>query len=205
MSPLKQGVLVRVDARRNHDRLVDAARAAFTEHGPEAPLDDVARRAGVGAGTLYRHFPTRDSLIEAVYRDDVEELCKLAYQLLQTRPPAEALAGWMRAQMDHVQAKRGLGSALLASVGRDAELFAWCRDRLCAAADALLAAAREAGAARSDVTGPDLLRLGHGIAVATEHVPDEAGRLLTVVLDGLRVAPLEVDGAAQATGHEGDR
>jgi AcrR family transcriptional regulator len=196
---------VRADARRNYDRLVDAARAAFTEHGVDAPLDDIARRAGVGAGTLYRHFPTREALIEAVYRVDVDELCGLAYELLQTSPPGDALAAWLRAQVAHVQRKRGLGSALVAVFGQDSELFAWCRQRLWAASGALLTAAREAGAVRGDVEAPDLLRLGHGVAVATEFVPDEAQRLLTVVLDGLRVAPLGVDGADPAAGHEGDR
>jgi AcrR family transcriptional regulator len=196
---------MRADARRNYDRLVDAARTAFTEHGVETPLDDIARRAGVGAGTLYRHFPTRDSLIEAVYRGDVEELCALAYQLLETLPPADALTEWMRAQVRHVQHKRGLGAALVATVGRDSQLFAWCRERLWAASGALLTAAREVGAVRTDVEAPDLLRLGHGVAVATELVPEDAQRLLTVVLDGLRVAPLGVDGAVQAAGHEGDR
>jgi AcrR family transcriptional regulator len=196
---------VRADARRNYDRLVDSARAAFTEHGVETPLDDIARRAGVGAGTLYRHFPTRDALIEAVYRGDVEELCALAYHLLETLPPGEALAEWMRAQVIHVQHKRGLGSALVASFGRDSELFGWCRARLWDAAGALLSAARAAGAVRTDVAAPDLLRLGHGVAVATEYVPEDAPRLLTVVLDGLRVAPLGMDGPVPAAGHEGDR
>jgi AcrR family transcriptional regulator len=196
---------VRADARRNYERLLDAARAAFTEHGVDAPLDDIARRAGVGAGTLYRHFPTRDALIEAVYRGDVEELCALAYRLLETSPPADALADWMRAQVAHVQHKRGLGNALVAAVGHDSELFAWCRQRLWDASGALLAAARTTGAVRGDVEAADLLRLGHGVAIATERVPQDAQRLLTVVLDGLGVAPLTADGAAAAAGHEGDR
>jgi AcrR family transcriptional regulator len=180
------GRALRADAQRNYDRLVGAARAAFLEHGADAPLDDIARRAGVGAGTLYRHFPTRDALIEAVYRGDVEELCALAYQLLETSTPADALASWMRAQVAHVQQKRGLGSALVGTFGRDSELFAWCRERLWAAAGTLLSAARESGAVRPDVEAPDLLRLGHGVAVAAEYAPQDAERLLSVVLDGLR-------------------
>ncbi|HKT03869.1 MAG TPA: helix-turn-helix domain-containing protein [Rugosimonospora sp.] len=177
---------MRADARRNYERLLDAARVAFREHGADAPLDDIARKAGVGPGTLYRHFPNRDALIAAVYRDDVEELCALAYELLEAGPPEQALAGWMRAQLRHVQQKRGLGAAMLASFGYDSELFAWCRDRLYEASGALLDAARAAGTVRADVRPPDLLRLGHGIAVAAERVPEDADRLLGVVLDGLR-------------------
>ncbi len=177
---------MRADARRNYARLVEVAREAFTEHGADAPLDEIARRAGVGPGTLYRHFPTREALIEAVYRGDVEDLCTQAYHLLETGDPAKALEEWMRAQVAHVQRKRGLGTALVACFGVDSELFEWCRQRLWAAGDSLLAAARESGAVRADVSAPDLLRLGHGVAVATERAPEDTDRLLSVVLDGLR-------------------
>jgi AcrR family transcriptional regulator len=195
---------VRADAQRNYDRLVDVAREAFTELGPDAPLDVIARRAGVGAGTLYRHFPSRDALVEAVYRSDVEEVCALAYQLLAERPPADALAAWLRAQVEHVRVKRGLGAALIAAFGEDSELFAWCRQNLRAASGALLSAARDAGAVRADVEPADLLRFGHAIAVSTELAPDSADRLLAVVLDGLGVAPLR-QAAGPAVRGEGDR
>jgi AcrR family transcriptional regulator len=185
-APVEGQRLMRADARRNYARLVDAAREAFTEHGAQAPLDEIARRAGVGPGTLYRHFPTREALIEAVFRGDVEELCAQAYQLLETHRPGEALAGWMRAQVAYVQRKRGLGAAMVACFGVDTELFEWCRQRLWAAGDALLDACRQVGAVRPDVKAPDLLRLGHGVAVATERAPEDTGRLLSVVLDGLR-------------------
>src|SRR5206468_1717714 len=97
---------MRADARRNYTRLLTAAREAYTEHGPDTRLDDVARRAGVGPGTLYRHFPTREALLAAVYRDDVEALGVEANRLAETYPPAEALSRWLRLQLDYVRQKR---------------------------------------------------------------------------------------------------
>jgi AcrR family transcriptional regulator len=180
---------MRADAQRNYARLLAVAKDAFGEHGADAPLDDIAKRAGVGAGTLYRHFPTRDSLMAAVYRDDVAELSAQAHDLLERMPPEEALAEWMRMQIAYIIRKRGLGTALVTLLGRDSELFAWCRDALRDAGGALLQAAQRAGTVRTDVDAADLLRLGHSIAVATEHAPEDAERLLTVVLDGLRTKP----------------
>jgi AcrR family transcriptional regulator len=177
---------LRADAQRNYQRLLAVAKEAFGAHGPDAPLDDIARRAGVGAGTLYRHFPTRQALMEAVYRDDVEELCAQAYDLLDRLPPDQALAEWLRLQVGYVYRKRGLGAALLAAVGRDSELFTYCRDSLRAAGAALLTAGWEAGTVRIDIDATDLLRLGHGVAMAAEYAPDDADRLLSVMLDGLR-------------------
>src|SRR5690242_2306744 len=118
---------MRADAQRNYARLLAVAKDAFGEHGADAPLDDIAKRAGVGAGTLYRHFPTRDSLMAAVYRDDVAELSAQAHDLLERMPPEEALAEWMRMQVAYIIRKRGLGTALITLLGRDSELFAWCR------------------------------------------------------------------------------
>jgi AcrR family transcriptional regulator len=179
----------RADAQRNYARLLVVAKEAFGEHGADAPLDDIAKRAGVGAGTLYRHFPTREALMAAVYRDDVAELSAQAYDLLERMSPEEALAEWMRMQIAYIIRKRGLGTALVTLLGKDSELFAWCRDALRGAGAALLQAAQRAGAVRTDVDAADLLRLGHSIAVATEHSPQDAERLLTVVLDGLRAQP----------------
>lgn len=180
---------MRADAQRNYARLLTAAKEAFGEQGADAPLDDIAKRAGVGAGTLYRHFPTREALLAAVYRDDIAELSGQAYELLEKLPPGEALAEWMRMQVAYTIRKRGLGTALITAVGKDSELFAWCRDALRGAGAALLHAAQQAGTVRTDVDSADLLRLGHSIAVATEHSPQDAERLLTVVLDGLRTKP----------------
>jgi AcrR family transcriptional regulator len=180
---------MRADAQRNYARLLAVAKEAFGEHGADAPLDDIAKRAGVGAGTLYRHFPTREALMAAVYRDDVAELSAQAYELLERMPPEEALAEWMRMQIAYIIRKRGLGATLITLLGKDSELFAWCRDALRGAGSALLQAAQQAGTVRTDVDSTDLLRLGHSIAVATEHSPQDAERLLTVVLDGLRTKP----------------
>ncbi|TVT56834.1 helix-turn-helix transcriptional regulator [Amycolatopsis rhizosphaerae] len=178
---------MRADARRNYERIVAAAREAFTELGPEtAPLDDIARRAHVGAGTLYRHFPSREALMEAVYRDDIERVSNLAYELLETRPPGQALGEWMRAQIAFVLQKRGLATSLKAALDRNGETFASCKTMISEAAAALLKAATEAGAVRTDIEPGDLLRMGHAIGLATEATPEATERLITVVLDGLR-------------------
>jgi AcrR family transcriptional regulator len=177
---------MRADARRNYERLLVAARTAFTKHGADASLDDIARRAGVGPGTLYRHFPTRQALLEAVYRDGVEEMCSRAYELLDTMPPGEALAAWLRAMADYVATKRGLAMELVASLGEDgSELFASCKQAMVAAGTALLDAAKEAGAVRPETDLKDVLKLVHAIGAATEQAPEDADRLLSLVLDGL--------------------
>jgi AcrR family transcriptional regulator len=177
---------MRADARRNYERLVTAAREAFTEHGVETSLDDIARRAGVGPGTLYRHFPTRDVLLAAVYRGDVEALAARADEMAQTYPPAEALDAWLRLQLDYIKLKRGLGAAVKTMLGRDSETLTWCRETMRGALRGLLAAAQEVGAIRADVDAADVLRLVHGVGMACESAPDQAERLLGLVLDGLR-------------------
>lgn len=177
---------MRADARRNYERIIAVAREAFAEHGPDAPLDDVARRACVGPGTLYRHFPNREALIEAVYRADIEQLTQRAHELAKTHSPGDALVEWMREQVDFAMRKRGLATTLKAAMDRDSKTFALCKVILNEAASTLVKAAQEAGAIRDDVEPGDLLRMGHGIAVASEAVPESAGRLLTVMLDGLR-------------------
>jgi AcrR family transcriptional regulator len=187
MSPdAPEGGAVRADARRNYERLIAAAREAFTEHGVEASLDDIARRAGVGPGTLYRHFPTREALLGAVYRDDVEALAERAKQLAGELPPGPALDAWLRLQLDYIKAKRGLGSAIKAMLGGDSETLAWCKETMRGALRDLLGRAQEVGAIRADVDAPTVLRLVHGVGIASESVPDEADRLLSIVLDGLR-------------------
>jgi AcrR family transcriptional regulator len=177
---------MRADARRNYDRLVATAREAFAEYGPEAPLDVIARRTGVGPGTLYRHFPSRESLLEAAYRGEVAELSARARTLLDDHPPAEALRLWMREQVSFVVHKRGLAMTLKAAIDKDSETFAWCKKTLGDAADVLLARAQEAGEIRADIKATDLLRLAHGVGIAVENAPDDADRFLTMLLDGLR-------------------
>ena len=180
---------MRADARRNHERLVSAARDAFAQSGADAPLDDIARRAGVGPGTLYRHFPTRQALLAAVYRGDVDRLDTQATALAGTLAAPEALAAWLWLMLDHAKQKRGLGSAVKAMLADDAETSTYCRGTVRGAVNRLLTAARETGDVRPDVDADDVLRLVHGLGIALESVPDHADRLLGIVLDGLRPQP----------------
>jgi AcrR family transcriptional regulator len=178
---------MRADARRNHERIVATAREAFTEQGIDVPLDDIARRTGVGPGTLYRHFPNRDALVEAVYREEIGMLAARAYALVEELPPDEALGTWFREQVGWVRDSSGLALTLKAAIDQDSETFAHCRKELREAVAALLAAAKAAGVVRADLEPGDLLRLGHGVATASEYADDEGvERLLSVVLTGLR-------------------
>jgi AcrR family transcriptional regulator len=180
---------LRADARRNRDRLIAVAREAFAEHGADASLDDIARRAGVGPGTLYRHFPTRMALLEAVYRDTVEALCAEADDLLTSPSPGGALAKWLRSFLAYAVTKRGLAKALMAASDERPSFFAACHDMIGDAGTALLARAQAAGAVRPDVQLWDLLKLISGIAMTCEQAPDlevTADRLLALVMDGVR-------------------
>src|ERR1700710_2088432 len=133
----------RSHARRNHELLVVAAREVFAERGVEASLEEIARRAGVGIGTLYRHYPTRDALIEAVYRREVELLCSGVDTLLGEQPPVDALATWMRSFAVYVARKRGMATALKAMVGADSELFRESHERIQTAITTLVQRAAE--------------------------------------------------------------
>ena len=194
MSAVEEEVRMRADARRSRAKLLEAATAAFAEHGADAPLDDIARRAGVGIGTLYRHFPSRVDLQAAVYRSQVQSVCDTADELLVTATPEQAFAGWVQAIAGYLVTKRGLSSSLIATLGRDSELISGCWMAMSDTADRLLTRAREAGVVRADVTAEDVLRLVHGIVVATERSPEQTGRLLSLILDGLR--PREDDATA---------
>jgi AcrR family transcriptional regulator len=179
---------MRADARRNYERLIAAADAAFADHGAEASLEDIARRAGVGIGTLYRHFPNRMALLEAVYLDRVETLCARAEDLRRSQPPGQALATWMRALAAHNITYRGLKGLLLTAKQDENSPLRSCRGLLTSAAGGLLERAQAAGAVRPDVEPTELLRLVHAVVVASEVAPDQAAqveRLLTVMLDGL--------------------
>ena len=180
---------MRADARRSRVKLLEAATAAFAEHGADAPLDDIARRAGVGIGTLYRHFPTRLDLQAAVYRNQVQTVCDAADELLVSATPEQALVGWAHALGAYLVTKRGLAHTLISAVGRDSELMNSCMAAMRDAADRLVTNAKQAGVLREDVSARDLLRLVHGIAVATEQSPEDTGRLMTLMLDGLRARP----------------
>ena len=184
---------MRADARRNRELLLAAALAAFTERGADdTSLEEIARRAGVGIGTLYRHFPGRTALLEAVYTDQVAALCQRAGELLATEPPGAALAAWVRELAEFSATKQNLTSALAADYGgKDAPVLSSARDDLRAAATALLTRAQQAGAVRPDVQPLDLLRLSHGVAAATAGAADadQAERLLSLMLGGLLTDP----------------
>jgi AcrR family transcriptional regulator len=184
---------MRADAQRNYTRLLSAAMAAFTEHGADdTSLEEIARRAGVGIGTLYRHFPTRQALLEAVYRDQVEALRARADELMGSDAPDEALAAWLRALMTFSSTKQSLISALLATIGKESDLLSTCSKVLWDAAEILLKRAQEAGAVRADADARDLIRLVHAVNIATQRAPADPGqseRLLGLILDGLRPRP----------------
>ena len=180
---------MRADAQRNYTRLLEAASGAFAERGADdVSLEEIARRAGVGIGTLYRHFPTRQALLEAVYTDQVESLSARAQELLRAESPDDALADWMRAMLKFSSTKRNMTTALLATLGTDSELLSSCAKEIKGAAESLLARAQQAGVVRSDVDPKDLMRLVHAVNIATEKTPDpgQADRMLTLILDGLR-------------------
>ena len=174
----------RADARRNYDQLIAAAREAFTERDRSASLEDIARRAGVGIGTLYRHFPTRGDLIEAVYVEEVETLCRSA-DGLRDAEPWDALVGWLRRFVAYVATKQALAEELFA-VDRDAEVFKSCRVAFYGAGEPLLKRAQDTGAVRRDVSIDEVLQMVGGLAKI--QAADAAGidRILSVALDGLR-------------------
>ena len=184
---------MRADARRNYQALVSAANAAFIEQGADdASLEEIARRAGVGIGTLYRHFPTRQALLEAVYRDQVEALRGRAEELLESAPPGEALVTWLRAMVEFGSTKRSLTSGILATLNKDSELVSSCSAIMRQSATALLTRAQEAGAVRADANATDLLRLVHAVSIAVERAPVDAGqadRMIALIADGLRYQP----------------
>ena len=174
----------RADARRNYELLLQAARDAFAEDGTAATLDDIARRARLGIGTLYRHFPTRQHLLEAVYLDEVEAISRRADDLADL-PPWDALAQWLRDFVGYAATKRVLAQEMLGSIDRDAEVFRASRAAIMSAGGGLLARAQEAGVARKDAEFGDVSRLIYGITSAGSE-PDQVERMLDIVLDGLR-------------------
>jgi AcrR family transcriptional regulator len=178
----------RADARRNYEKLIAAARGAFAEHGTSASLEEIARRAGVGIGTLYRHFPTRQDLLEAVYVEEVEEVCRSADELVDL-PPWEALARWLHRVAAYVGRKQALAEELWNYLDRDAEVFRGCRTALFAAGEPLLDRAQRAGAVRPDANFEDILAIVGGIGKNPTTPPDQIERILDIALDGLRYRP----------------
>jgi AcrR family transcriptional regulator len=171
----------RADARRNFDALIEAGRAAFAEHGLDASLEDIARRAGVGIGTLYRNFPTRDALVEAVYLDEVAGVAGYADELGDA-PPFEALAGWLRRFADYASRKK----VLLDGLNRDSELLATCRGIMYESGEPLLRRAQESGDVRPDIGIDDAVRLVAGVAGVAFRDGEQRDRVVELALDGLR-------------------
>jgi AcrR family transcriptional regulator len=179
----------RADSVRNRERVLEAATAVFSAGGPDASLEAVAKRAGVGIGTLYRHFPTREALFEAVYRREVQQLGDLAEQLKSEAEPVDALRRWLRSNVEFVATKKGMSAALALAVQSSSELTAYSFDRLTKAVGGLLDRAVAAGEIRADISPEDLLRALVGMC----YMHDQPGwqksvrRRRDVFVDGLRV------------------
>jgi AcrR family transcriptional regulator len=185
----------RTDAIRNRERVLEAAKVVFSQGGPEASLEAVARSAGVGIGTLYRHFPTREALFEAVYRREVDQLVDLAGQLATQATPVEALRRWMRAGVEFMATKKGMAAALALAANSSSDLVAYSLDQLTKALGELVQRAVAARLLRADVDPEDLLRALVGMC----YVQDKPGwqakvvRLVDVFIDGLRRQPKRDD------------
>jgi AcrR family transcriptional regulator len=178
----------RADALRNRDLLLEAAKASFGGAGANVSLDEIARRAGVGIGTLYRHFPTRDAIVEAVYRREVEQLADAANRLTAALPAAEALHAWMRLFVDYIATKRVIAPALKAMVGGASELYASSGARISEAMARMVERAKNAGEIRADADPADLLRALAGFTSFNAGSDWEAStrRLIDILMDGLR-------------------
>lgn len=179
----------RADAQRNRERILEVAREAFTRSGADASMDEIAREAGVGAGTLYRHFPTRDELIEAVYRTEVEKLAAAARRFSEERSPVEALRAWMLLFVDHIAAKQIIAPALNSVVGGAAKLYESSHASVRGAIEGLVKRAIESGDVRPDLEAFDLLRALIGVAhvAASPDWKRSARRLVEILIQGARV------------------
>ncbi len=175
----------RADARRNYDALVAAARTAFLERGADASLEDIARRAGVGIGTLYRRFPNRQALLEAVYLEEIQAMCEGAAKLADL-PPWQALETWLRDFLDFGLSKQAFAGELVDALGKASEFFIACKKTMLDTLTLLVARAVESGDVRRDAAPADVLRLVGGIAHSYKPDPEQSHRLLGIVLDGLR-------------------
>lgn len=187
---------MRADARRNHDRLLCEARASFAAQGTDASLEDIARRAGVGIGTLYRHFPNRQALMNAVFQEALTALLARSRELAQADQPCTALVEWLGAIVTHAGEYRGLARALMSASGDESSALTSCHVPLRQAGARLLVRAQTSGSVRTDVSIDDLLQLTNAIALAAEQTPTDpalADRLLRLTLRGVKADP--ADGA----------
>jgi AcrR family transcriptional regulator len=179
---------LRADAARNRARLIEAAREVFLAASPDAEvsLEQVAKTAGVGIGTLYRHFPTRLDLLEAVYREEVDGLQKATERLIPDHTPVEALELWLEVFVEYAATKKHIFHELIEATGRDSELMTHSRAVLTGAAETMVGRAQEAGQIRSDVSAPDVIRLVGGCTMMPNFDREQQRRILKVVMDGLR-------------------
>jgi AcrR family transcriptional regulator len=178
----------RRDAQLNRERILEVAKTAFTRHGAEASLDEIAKKTGVGAGTLYRHFPTRDALIEAVYRNEVEKLAAARREFAAAMAPMEALRAWMLLLVDYIAAKHIIAPALNSVVGGPSRLYESSRSLIQGAMESLVQRAKESGDIRQDTDASDLLRAMIGVSLVGSG-PDwqqSAKRLVDILIAGLR-------------------
>jgi len=176
---------MRADARRNYDKVVAAAREAFAEGGAETSLEGIARRAGVGIGTLYRHFPNRQALLEVVYRDEVKQVCRSAAEL-QGMPAWEGFVAWINRLAGYLVTKQALAHELLDYFGHDSDVFKTCRHDLFEAGEPLLARAQEQQAVRADTNLAEVIQLVGGITKIQTTDPAQRDRILSIALDGLK-------------------
>jgi AcrR family transcriptional regulator len=177
----------RADARRNYERILTAARKAFAEGGESTSLEEIARRAGVGIGTLYRHFPSRQVLLETLYVKEVHEVCRSASQ--GEHDPWEALSVWCEGLIGYLTTKRALAQELLKYLDEDAALFQECRRTVFAAGEPLLKRAQDAGVVRPDVEFSDVLHMLAGISRMPVGDPAQVRHVVRIALDGLRYRP----------------
>ena len=184
---------MRADARRNYDKLLAAASAEFTARGSAASLEEIARRAGVGVGTLYRHFPNRQQLLEAVYVEEVQNLCGSAQEFADS-DPWTALSGWLHRFIGYIATKRALAEEMMTTMSKDAPVFRTCHNAIFTAGEPLLERAKAAGVVRSDVEFDDVMGMVSGVTMMRNATPEKMRRVLAVALDGLRY------GAAESAG-----
>ncbi len=185
---LEDGRPMRADARRNRERLVSAARDVFAEQGSDASMEAIAKHAGVGIGTLYRHFPNRFDIVEAVYRDDVEELVRAAEQATQELEPWEAVEAFFEAFLRYTKTKQVLLSELQLGFEKNPELRSRMRERIDFAFDLVVERGKEAGVVREDVSGSDLTQLVSPICTNSSIPEEQMRRLIKMILDGMRAS-----------------
>jgi len=184
---LVDGRPMRADARRNYERLVEAAKVVFAQSGGDAPMEAVAKEAGVGVGTLYRHFPKRIDLVEAVYRTDVDGLVAAAEESAVELAPWAGLVNWLETFVRYSQSKRNFLNELHQAFEKNPQLKVKARERIQGAAEVVLERAQRQGLARTDIDGADLMQLIGPMCMAATLTEEQAERLLAMVLDGLRV------------------